>query len=94
MNARDAVKWARGSRALRRIAALLVAYLVLGWVFAFATRSRGLLAPGGSPHLDMVALGVVYLVARFAVRFGLPGLVAYLIAVRVIDRLRGSLTGG
>jgi hypothetical protein len=94
MNARAALTWARGSRALRRLAVLVVTYVVLGLAFSFATRARGLFSPGGSPHLDVVALGVVYLVIRIAVRLVLPGLAAYLIAARAIDRIHRALTGG
>jgi len=94
VNARAALTWVRGSRALRRIAALVVTYVVLGLAFSFATRSRGLLSPGGSPHPDVIALGIVYLVTRITVRFVLPGLAAYLIAASAIERIRRALSGG
>lgn len=94
MNARAALTWVRGSRAVRRIAALAVTYVVLGLAFSFATRSRGLFSPGSSPHLDVIALGVVYLITRIAVRFVLPGLAAYLIAASAIERIHRALSGG
>ena len=75
---------------MRWIVALVVVYVVLGGAFSFASRSRGLLSPGGAPHLDVVVLGIVYLLTRVAVRFAVPGLVAYLLAARAIDRLRGT----
>jgi len=93
VNARAALAWARGSRALRRMAVLVVTYVVMGLAFSIATRARGLFSPGGAPHLDVVALGVVYLVTRIAVRFVLPGLAAYLIASSAIDRIRRAFSG-
>jgi len=66
----------RRSTALRWAAFLLAAYLVVGWIFAWASRTRGLLSPGGSPHVETLALGVLYVLLRVAVRFGVPALVA------------------
>jgi hypothetical protein len=70
--------------------AVLAAYEGLGWLFAWATRTQGLLSPGGAPHLGVVALGLVYLVVRVAVRFGLPFGVAWSVASYVSTRRRRS----
>jgi Co/Zn/Cd efflux system component len=64
-------------RALRRSLVLLVVYLALEVAFWLLTRSRGLLSPGGAPHLDVLGLGVLFLLARLAVRFTVPALIAY-----------------
>jgi hypothetical protein len=68
---------------------VVAVYFVLGWLFAHETRVRGLLTPGGSPNLDVLALGGVYLVVRVAVRFGVPLLVS-LAAARVIGAKLGA----
>lgn len=66
---------------------MVTAYLALGWLFAYETRARGLLTPGGSPNLDVVAIGGVYLVLRVVVRFGAPSIVVLAITRALVARL-------
>ncbi len=61
------VVWALGG--------MVTAYLALGRLFAYEAQARGLLTPGGSPNLDVVAIGGIYLVLRVVVRFGTPFMV-------------------
>jgi hypothetical protein len=63
-------------------------YLALGWLFAYETRARGLLTPGGSPNVDVVAIGACYLVLRVVVRFGAP-----LVVVLAISRVLAARLG-
>jgi hypothetical protein len=70
----------RHSRAARWAATLVVVYVALGLAFALVSQSRGLLSPGGTPHLDVMLLGGAYLLTRVAVRFALPALVVYALA--------------
>ncbi len=73
------VVWALGG--------MVTAYLALGWLFAYEAQARGLLAPGGSPNLDVVAIGGVYLVLRVVVRFGAPSIVVLAITRVLVARL-------
>lgn len=70
---------ARG-RVLRLCAGIVAGYLLLDWAFAFASESRGLLSPDGSPHAEVVVLGLAYIGARIALRFAVPALLAYAVA--------------
>ncbi len=73
------------SWALRLAGALLLAYLVLGWLFARETETGtvGLFDPTGHPNYFVLGLGVFYLVARIATRLLVPALVV----VFVVDQL-------
>ncbi len=73
------VVWALGG--------MVTAYLALGWLFAREAQVRGLLTPGGSPNLDVVAIGAVYLVLRVIVRFGAPSIVVLAITRALVARL-------
>jgi hypothetical protein len=85
--AREVLTWARGSRAVRVAVVLGGLYLVLGAAFLLAGASRGLISPSGTPHLEVVVLGGAYLLARVAVRFAAPALVAYAIAAALLVRM-------
>jgi hypothetical protein len=61
---------------LSRLVTFVAAYAALGWLFEHETRTRGLVTPGGTPNLGVLALGAAYLTARITVRFGVPALVA------------------
>lgn len=75
------------------LGALVATYLALGWLFARETQVRGLLSPGGTPNLDVVAIGGAYLLVRVAVRFGVP-LVAVLAVTRpLIARFAARRSG-
>jgi len=63
-------------------------YLALGWLFAYEMQARGLLTPGGSPNVDVVALGACYIVLRVVVRTVVP-----LIVVLVISRVLAARLG-
>jgi hypothetical protein len=58
-------------------AGLVVADTALLWLLSYVTATRGLLSPGGSPHPDVVALAIVLVVGRVAVRFLLPAIVFF-----------------
>ena len=64
-------------RVLGRALVLLVVTLVLEVTFFLVSGSRGLLSPGGTPHLDVVGLGLALLLARIAARFAVPGMILY-----------------
>lgn len=69
------VAWALG--------VLLAVYVTLGWVFEHEAEVRGLLSPGGTPNLEVIAVGGAYLLVRLVVRFGVPLVVALALAGRV-----------
>jgi hypothetical protein len=76
---------ARQDRACERaratgVAILLGAYLVLEWLFAFASQAEGLVSPAGNPNLGLIAIGIAYLGLRFAVRLLLPIVASVLLA--------------
>ena len=60
------------------VATLVFVYLVLHEAFAYATRAVGLFSPGGTLNAGVIALGVVYLASRVAVRFLVPAIVVYI----------------
>jgi hypothetical protein len=62
-------------------------YLALGWLFGYETQARGLLTPGGSPNVDVVAIGACYVVLRVVVRFGAPFIVVLAISRVLAARL-------
>ena len=80
MSARERWLGLRYSRAARWAVALVVLYVALGLAFSLVSQSRGLLSPGGTPHLDVMLLGGAYLLTRIAVRFAVPALVIYALA--------------
>jgi hypothetical protein len=69
------VAWALG--------VLLTVYVTLGWVFEHEAEVRGLLSSGGTPNLEVIAVGGAYLLVRLVVRIGVPLVVALAIAGRV-----------
>ncbi len=69
-------------RTLVRLGSFFGLYLFLEWFFAYVTRSAGLVTPrGASHHLDLFAIGAVYLIARMVVRFLLAPILAYRLAM-------------
>jgi hypothetical protein len=64
------------SRGLRLVVVITALYLLLDLAMSCEMKERGLLSPGGSLHVDAIVVGAVCLVARVAVRFGLPALLA------------------
>ena len=85
-----------GSRMKRTLGCVVVlggAYAVVGWIFARMTMTEGLVAPRGTPNLDVIATGVAYLGLRVFVRLVLPGAVAFAIASRVIASVGGYIIG-
>jgi hypothetical protein len=75
---------------LRSVAVLAGSYLVADAAFAYVTRTEGLLTPGGSPNLDVLALGAVYLGVRIVARLVGPGAIAWglVSSLRRFPRLR------
>ena len=73
------VAWALG--------VLLTVYVTLGWVFEHEAEVRGLLSPGGTPNLDVIAVGGAYLLVRLVVRIGVPLVVALTLGGRVVVAL-------
>jgi hypothetical protein len=59
------------------VATLVFVYLVLHEAFAYETHAVGLFSPGGTLNAGVIALGVVYLASRVAVRFFVPAIVVY-----------------
>ncbi len=77
------VAWALG--------VLLAVYVTLGWVFEHEAEVRGLLSPGGTPNLEVIAVGGAYLLVRLVVRFGVPLVVALAIARRYAAPLAATI---
>ncbi len=81
-------------RAAWVLGALGASYVGLGWLFEYVSQVRGLLSPGGMPNVDLVILGGAYLLLRVTVRFGVPlvvaGLVARTVAAKLLARSRGQ----
>ncbi|MEO7094122.1 MAG: hypothetical protein ABI175_12785 [Polyangiales bacterium] len=76
-------------RAARVPAILVAAYLVSRLAFGALSANEGLFSPGGSPRLGVVALGLVMLLLRLVVFFGLPAFVAYRIVAAVLEPRSG-----
>jgi hypothetical protein len=70
-----------------RIPALLVAtYLVCRIAFAALTVDDGLLTPGGAPRLGVAALGLLTLLLRVVVLFGLPAAATHRLVMALLQR--------
>jgi hypothetical protein len=72
---------------MRYAVVLVVVNGALLALFAVETSSRGLLTPGGSPRLDVVGVGVAYLVFRVALRFLLPALLCFGASQSLVSRI-------
>ena len=72
------------SRGLRVAVVVTALYLLMDLVMSCEMKERGLLSPGGSLHMDAIAIGAACLVTRVVVRFGLPALLAGSLARLVI----------
>jgi hypothetical protein len=70
------------------VGVMLAGYLGIGWFFDLETRTRGLLSPGGAPHVEVMVLGLVYLTARVLVRVLTPLLLVHAAVSAITDRLR------
>jgi hypothetical protein len=77
------VAWARIARGP---AILLFSYLLARLAFAALTEDGGLITPEGKPSLGVAGLGVVVLVLRLAVLFGIPALIAYRGVMGILER--------
>jgi len=75
------------------LGALIAAYVSLGWLFDWVSQVRGLLSPGGTPNLDVLVLGGVYLLLRVTVRFVVPFVLAFHVA-RVLAAKLLARSGG
>jgi hypothetical protein len=75
------------------LGALIATYVALGWLFEWVSQVRGLLSPGGTPNLDVVVLGGVYLLLRVTVRFIVPFVLVFhaarALAVKLLARSGG-----
>jgi hypothetical protein len=91
MGGRVFAPWRRLLLALRagRVPlAVIVLYLVLRALFDRLTEGEGLLSPGGSPHLEIVGLGVVVLALRLTTVLLLPGILTYQLVLTVLGWTR------
>ena len=59
-------------RALMRGGALLGAYLLVEWLFAYVSLTEGLVTPRAVPNVGVVGLGALFLALRFVVRGVVP----------------------
>ncbi len=75
-----------GSRLLRALFLLAVAEIVLGAFFSYATATRGLLSPAASPHVEVLLLGAVFLVARVLLLFLGPAVLVYVAVEEFLSR--------
>jgi hypothetical protein len=73
------------SRAARGPAIVLLSYLLARLAFAALTEDGGLVTPEGKPSLGVAGLGVVVLVLRIAVLFGIPALIAYRAVTHILE---------
>jgi hypothetical protein len=63
-------------RALLRIAVPMGVYLLLEWLFSYATQTEGLFSPRGMPNVEVVAVGAAYLAARLFVHLAVPMMIS------------------
>jgi Co/Zn/Cd efflux system component len=66
--------------------AIVAVYLAVEELFAYETRTTGLLSPGGHPHFGVLACGLAFLALRMAARFVAPGLVVWTGVAAALDR--------
>lgn len=66
--------------------AIVAAYLAAELLFAYVTRTSGLLSPSGTPHLGVLAIGAVFLGLRLAAYFLAPAIAAYGVLGVILSR--------
>lgn len=76
----------RPPRSVVTLGVIVLLDLVVDALFAHATRTAGLLSPGGKPHVGVLALGVAAIVLRLAVGFVVPTVAVALGVVRLAER--------
>jgi hypothetical protein len=69
------------------LAGVVVVYLASEYIFAAATRSVGLLSPGGVPNYSVIVLGAVYVALRVTVRLVVPGAIVFLVVQSLASHL-------
>jgi hypothetical protein len=67
-------------RVVLRIAVPMGVYLVLEWLFAYASQTEGLFSPKGLPNIDVVGLGAAYMAVRLFVHATVPVLLGLALA--------------
>ncbi len=71
------MRWRAGLRFVRVELGLLLLYAFTRWLFAISTVDDGLLSPDGGVSLGVVGLGLLVIVLRVGVLFGVPAILAY-----------------
>jgi hypothetical protein len=73
-------------RLYRWLLVIVVAYACFQPLFFLVTDRYGLIAPTGVPNLAIAMLGIIFIVLRLIVLFGVPFVLAYRVSARLYER--------